>query len=108
MEGISDEILARVVAAAQQQNELLLVDTGGQIVIAVPMTLQSLKAGTLLVGLSLEVVQRQLAGAAVQSGLAALLWVVLGVAGAVLVARFLTRSIQNLTRGRRHDQAGQL
>jgi GAF domain-containing protein len=96
--GIPDSILERVAAAAQQQNETVLVDTAGQILIAIPIRRESLHAGILTVGLSLERVQSQLRTAAVESILATLLWVVLGLVGIVWVARYLTKSIHNLTK----------
>jgi CheY-like chemotaxis protein len=97
VEDIPDSILERVAAAAQQQNDTVLVDTAGQILIAIPVRRESLNAGILTVGLSLERVQTQLRTAAAQSILATLLWVVLGLVGTMWVARYLTRPIHNLT-----------
>lgn len=95
--GIPNNILERVAAAAQQQNETVLVDTAGQILIAIPVRRESLDAGILIVGLSLERVQTQLRTVAVESILTTLLWVVVGLVGTMGVARYLTRPIHNLT-----------
>ena len=106
VELISDEILARLGAAAQQQHDTVLVDTAGQIVIAVPIVRQSLNAGILIVGVSLEGVQTELRTAAFQSVLMALLWMGLGLVGTVLVALYLTRPIQDLTEAAEAVQHG--
>jgi GAF domain-containing protein len=98
VEGIPDTILERVAAAARQQNDTVLVETAGQILMTVPVRSESLDAGILTVGLSLERVQSQLRTAAVESILATLLWVVLGLVGTVWVARYLTRPIHDLTK----------
>ena len=95
---ISDEVRARVVAFAQARGESVLIDTPDQLLVAVPIGSGSVNVGTLIIGLSFENMQNQLQAAAIQLASFALVWVVLGLVGTVLIARFLSEPINTLTR----------
>ncbi len=96
-EVIPDGVLDRVAVAAQQQKSTILIDISEQLLVAIPVERESVNAGTLIIGLSLETVQSQLQTTAIQLLITSLGWIVLGLAGTVIVARYLTKPIYNLT-----------
>ena len=96
-ESISDDSRARVAAFAQQQGQTVLIETPDQLLVAVPVGSESVNAGTLIVGLTFENMQSQLQTTAIRLISFSLIWIVVGLVGTVLIARYLSKPIDNMT-----------
>ena len=96
-ESVPDDVRARISTFAQQQGETVLVDMPDQLLVALPVSDKSVNAGTLLVGLSFEMMRSQLQTSALQLISFSLVWIILGLVGTVLIARFISKPIDKMT-----------
>ncbi len=92
------DILENLISTASRQQQPAWQFEADQLWLAGPISVGSVQAGSLAIAISLRSLQEQLRTTVIQSGLFALLWIGLGLAGALLIARYITGPLRALTK----------